>query len=112
MLCLESAFIYSLFVGNIFVFFTFKGKDTIDKSTRLLVTWTLGAVAIVGIGVLFILPKPVKEEEEDEVPVKNEGPLEALRGAWQLFLTRNMLMLTITFFYSGKLDILLLGTSS
>lgn len=93
-----------MFIGNLFVFFKFKGLDTIDKDARTVVIWTLSGVAIVGLLVLLILPKPKRGNEVDEVVAVETptGPLEALRGAGRLFVTKNMLLLSVTFFYTGK----------
>nr|CAI5855156.1 unnamed protein product [Callosobruchus analis] len=91
----------SLFIGNLFVYFAFKGKDKIDKQTRHTVTWTLSAIGIAGLAVILLLPRPTKEEEEDEEPEVHVGPLDALKGAWRLFITRDMLLLSITFLYTG-----------
>lgn len=89
--------------GNLFVFFAFKNKDTIDKSTRDLVTWTLSAVAMIGLIVMCLLPRATKEKEEDEEDTVEEvtGPIEALKNAGKLFVTKNMLLLSITFLYTG-----------
>ncbi|XP_057652490.1 UNC93-like protein MFSD11 [Diorhabda carinulata] len=95
----------SMFVGNTFVFFAFKGKDEIDKSTRTLVISTLSAVGIAGLVVLFLLPKAWKEEEDDEEDdvdkINNEGPLKAFTGAVKLFFTSRMCLLSLSFLYTG-----------
>ncbi|XP_074029711.1 UNC93-like protein MFSD11 isoform X2 [Leptinotarsa decemlineata] len=94
----------SMFIGNLFVYFAFKGKDKIDKSTRTVVIWTLSAVAVCGVFVLLILPRATKESEDDdedaveEVP---EGPIAAFFGAVRLFMTKDMQLLSITFLYTG-----------
>lgn len=89
----------SMFFGNIFVYFQFQGLTHIDVSTRTMVIWVLLGVSIVGIVFLITLPKPNTVEGAVEQP--NRGPLEALKGAGQLFCTRRMLLLTLTFFYTG-----------
>lgn len=52
----------------------------------------------------MLLPRATKEKEEDEEEqeVKPEGPLQALVGAIRLFCTGNMLLLSLTFLYTGK----------
>ncbi|CAH1171251.1 unnamed protein product [Phaedon cochleariae] len=96
----------SMFLGNLFVYFAFRGKDQIEKGTRSLVIWTLSAVCLSGIVLLVFLPRATKEKEEDadedEVrEVAPEGPLQAIIGAGKLFVTKDMLMLSVTFLYTG-----------
>lgn len=60
---------------------------------------------MVGLVVMILLPKPTKEKEDDEEENPQEevtGPVQALVKAGRLFVTRNMLMLSITFLYTGK----------
>lgn len=46
------------------------------------------------------LPRPPKRD--DEVVVEQAtGPIEALKGAAKLFVTKDMLLLSTTFFYTG-----------
>lgn len=94
-----------MFIGNTFVFVAFKNKDTIDSTTRQIVVWTLSAIALLGIVVMVFFPKPPKKDEsdnstEDRVEVPS-GPVEALKGAVRLFMTKNMLLLCVTFIYTG-----------
>lgn len=94
-----------MFIGNLFVFFAFKNKETIDKSTRNIVIWTLSVIALIGLIFMCLLPKPTKEREEDEENAEEEevsGPIEALVKAAKLFVTKNMLMLSLTFLYTGE----------
>lgn len=95
----------SMFVGNTFVFFVFKGKDTVDNTTRQIVVWTLSAIALSGIAVMLIFPKPPQNErgpsDSSDDLLTPTGPLEAFKGAVRLFVTRDMLMLSVTFIYTG-----------
>lgn len=92
---------FSMFIGNIFVYFTFQGKTHIDESTRTLVIWVLSGIAIAGIGVLFLLPKASRTSDDGSQLERVQGPIEALKGAAELFVTKRMLLLVITFFYTG-----------
>ncbi|KAK9693022.1 Ion channel regulatory protein UNC-93 [Popillia japonica] len=69
----------SMFIGNLFVYIQFQGLDKIDKSTRSM----------------------PKIEENMVKPADNRGPIQALKDAGKLFFTKNMLLLSITFFYMG-----------
>ncbi|XP_028129940.2 UNC93-like protein MFSD11 [Diabrotica virgifera virgifera] len=94
----------SMFVGNTFVFFAFKGKTEVDKSTRTFVIITLAAIGAVGLIVLFVLPKAFKEEEDEEEEVeeaKPQGPVEAFLGSVRLFFTMRMFLLNFAFLYTG-----------
>lgn len=63
---------------------------------------------MVGLIVMLFLPKPTKEKEEDEEENTVEevtGPVQALVKAGKLFVTRNMLLLSITFLYTGECEV-------
>jgi len=88
----------SIFIGNIFVYFMFAGEQFISTSVRT----TVGVVllSITGAGVLVMLllrPTPWARD----IVASNESPTEALRNSGRLFMTRDMLMLSITFLYTG-----------
>ncbi|XP_063618565.1 UNC93-like protein MFSD11 [Cydia splendana] len=96
----------SLFFGNLFVFIKFQGKQHIDQETRNMVFGCLTAVCALGIVFLLSL-RPAKrapaiEDAKIEV-VSNEptSPLDAFKGALRLFYTRDMLLLSVTFIYTG-----------
>ncbi|XP_050301655.1 UNC93-like protein MFSD11 [Anthonomus grandis grandis] len=97
----------SMFVGNTFVYFVFRGQDQVNSTQRQIVIWTLSAIALSGIIVMVFFPKPPKKQripdrdtDEDHVEPPS-GPIEALKGAVRLFFTRDMLMLCVTFIYTG-----------
>lgn len=46
---------YSLFFGNLFVFFKFQGKTVIDSETRIFVFIVLTIVAALGVLSMFLL---------------------------------------------------------
>lgn len=89
-----------MFIGNLFVYLQFQGKDTIGKDTRTVVIWTLTGLAIAGIAVMLVFPKA--KEQAEEVAEGPTGPIAALKGAAKLFLTKDMLLLSTTFVYTGK----------
>ncbi|KAF5294936.1 hypothetical protein FQR65_LT10649 [Abscondita terminalis] len=93
----------SMFTGNLFVFFQFEGKTVIDKSTRTVVIWVLSAIAAVGLVMLLLLPRVRNHSSTTEVNVvdKPEGPLAAFKNAVSLFVTPTVLLLSVTFFYTG-----------
>lgn len=89
----------SMFFGNLFVFFQFQGQETIGESTRTMVFWVLTGVAIVGIVFLCVLRKP-RGNDDNPLP-EVVPPFQALKNAGVMFLTKDMLLLCVTFFYTG-----------
>lgn len=93
-----------MFLGNTFVFIQFQGKDHIDKATRELVLTVLVAVGILGVIFLVTLQK-VNEpliENGREIVVKNDDAISAFKNAIKLFITSDMLLLSVTFLYTGS----------
>ncbi|XP_063824836.1 UNC93-like protein MFSD11 [Ostrinia nubilalis] len=96
----------SLFFGNLFVFIKFQGKSHIDVETRNVVFGALTGVCAVGIVFLLLLRptrrSPTLEDAKTELGrSEEEGPMEAFKGALRLFCTRDMLLLSVTFIYTG-----------
>lgn len=97
-----------MFFGNLFVFYQFQGKDHIDKETRELVLTVLIAVAILGVIFLCTLQKvkhPFAENARDtelDGDKDSDSVIGAFRNAIKLFVTREMLLLNITFLYTGE----------
>lgn len=75
------------------------GKDIIDKHTRMVVFIVLTVVGVIGVGVMCLLPKPGSEGggRADELG----GPFTALQKSFALFRTKDMLLLSFAFFYTG-----------
>ncbi|KYM84182.1 PREDICTED: UNC93-like protein MFSD11 [Atta cephalotes] len=107
----------SQFAGNLFVFFIFT-KSKIDKEQRTIVFSVLTGLAVVGAGVLLVLRKSPQKlllgeaegvsnaDKELRLPEpRREKPLLAAWNAFvdaiRLFLTSNMLLLSLTFIYTG-----------
>jgi preprotein translocase subunit SecG len=92
----------SMFFGNLFVYFQFQGKTHIDAHTRLSVFIVLLVIAAVGI-VFLLLLQPAQSADGEMIQKDEGGPLNALRRAFALLITKEMILLSITFFYTGKL---------
>ncbi|XP_066996163.1 UNC93-like protein MFSD11 [Anabrus simplex] len=90
----------SMFFGNLFVFFKFQGKTHIDHDTRLLVFIVLVALAAVGI-VFLLLLRPAQSADGELAGKDTGGPLHALKRAFALLFTKEMALLSVTFFYTG-----------
>ncbi|XP_067617752.1 UNC93-like protein MFSD11 isoform X2 [Eurosta solidaginis] len=99
----------SMFFGNIFVYFQFKDKEHIDAGTRGMVIGVLTAVAILGIVFLAAL-RPMADnsigtsEAQRQIQEQRTGwgsAVYALKSAGRLFITRDMLLLSVAFLYTG-----------
>lgn len=95
----------SMFFGNLLVFFLFQGKTHIDRNTRTLVFSILCGVAVIGIIFLCTLRKPnqpATNSSDDGIPETHPTPKQAFISAVRLFSTKRMLLLTVTFVYTGN----------
>jgi preprotein translocase subunit SecG len=90
-----------MFFGNLFVYFQFQGKTHIDADTRLSVFIVLLVLAAIGI-VFLLLLRPAHNTDGEMVRKDEGGPLYALRRAFVLLITKEMILLSVTFFYTGK----------
>ncbi|KAJ8730204.1 hypothetical protein PYW07_017242 [Mythimna separata] len=97
----------SMFFGNLFVFIKFQGKTQIDADTRNVVFGALTGVCAVGLVFLMLL-RPAKrmpniEDAKGEMVTHEvqDSPMDAFKGALKLFCTRDMLLLSVTFIYTG-----------
>lgn len=81
------------------MFFQFQGLTHIDSGTRSVVVWVLSAICLVGLILLLLLPKAQKGGEV--VVEEHKGPFKAFADAVRLFFTKRMLLLTISFYYTG-----------
>lgn len=104
----------SMFFGNIFVYYQFQGKSHIDEATRTLVFSVLIGVGILGFIFLTAL-RPVQDnvvinasdnEQDDELANRSSssGVVMAFKNSVNLFFTKEMLLLSLTFFYTGKIN--------
>lgn len=99
-----------MFFGNLFVFFQFQGKNHIDEATRTIVFSVLIGVGF--LGVLFLVAlRPLEDtrvvngndnEVDDELESSSSGVVAAFKNSINLFVTREMLLLSLTFFYTGE----------
>ncbi|XP_071961166.1 UNC93-like protein MFSD11 [Antedon mediterranea] len=96
----------SLFFGNIFIYFEWQGKETIEDSTRVTVYTVLTVLAAIGVA-LFLLLRDKRPEDTDNLLSVNssvnrvEKPWNALVRSFQLFCTKELLLLSVCFFYTG-----------
>lgn len=89
----------SLFFGNIFVYFVFEGKTQIEERLRMIVVSVLMAMNVLAIVIASCLGKPAHENIAASENV--ETPVAALKQAWKIFTTPNIILLSIMFCYVG-----------
>jgi len=86
----------SAFIGNLFAYFLFKDEELIQKHTRMTLGWVLSAVSAGGIILMFLLrPTPWAEQKSQD------SMLTTLKNSAKLFVTKDMLLFSITMFYTG-----------
>ena len=85
-------------IGNTFVYFEFKGLTDIDTKTRVTVSVVLAIICACGTAVLLIL-RPATWNENSSRRV--DTPKEAFLRSLKLFTNMDMLLLSVTFFYTG-----------
>lgn len=107
----------SLFGGNLCAFFAFT-EEEIQESKRRIVFQVLTSLAVIGGGVLLLMKSPPQNlvlgeaegvssaDKELRIPEKpREKPLmaawHAIRDAFVLFITPQILLLSLTFIYTG-----------
>lgn len=107
----------SMFIGNLFVYFMFTSSE-INTSTRTIVFGVLTGLAVIGTGVLVLLRRTSErlvlgeaegvssadKELQMPEPTKERSLLaawNAFQDAFSLFLTTKMLLLSLTFIYTG-----------
>lgn len=104
-----------MFFGNLFVYFQFQGKTHIDLETRQIIFGALISVAIVGVVFLAALRRTVLPltvviakdcmEKNGQVEAAEDSDQESVLGAFKtafrLFFTKEMLLLSVTFLYTG-----------
>lgn len=91
----------SLLFGNIFVFLMLEGKEEIDKHTRFIVYGVLLGVCCVGCLFLLLLRGGGRLKADESAGVVIPSPKQAFVSAIKLLKTRNMILLSIAFIYTG-----------
>lgn len=97
-----------MFFGNLFVYFQFQGKTHIDQATRTLVFSVLIGVGFLGFFFLAAL-RGIQDtrvvngnDADDELDNAASGVVVVFKNSINLFFTKEMLLLSLTFFYTGE----------
>ncbi|XP_037891708.1 UNC93-like protein MFSD11 [Glossina fuscipes] len=96
----------NMFFGNLFVYFAFRNKAHIDENTRLMVVIVLSAVGFAGVLFLIAVRRVPDNSEMGDTNANMSrsawgNARYALQSAGKLFITRDMMLLTLTFVYTG-----------
>ncbi|XP_069849018.1 UNC93-like protein MFSD11 isoform X2 [Dipodomys merriami] len=106
---------FSLFFGNLYIYFAWQGKTQISESDRRTVFIALTVISLVGTVLFFLIRKPdpenvlgEDESSEDQEPEVNESAqsnmtkaVEAFKKSLRLCVTKEMLLLSVTTAYTG-----------
>jgi len=87
----------STFIGNTFAYFMFRGEEYITSETRTMVGVVLLSITAAGVVAMLLL----KKTGDTDTASSTESPSQAFKAAGRFFMTREMLLLSVTFFYSG-----------
>lgn len=94
--------IFSMFLGNTFVFFAFRDKSHLDEATRTLVFTVLIVVCFLGTLLFLLLRSPVSAEGTENERGDTLNPIQEIKNSMSLFLTEDMCLLNMSFFFTGK----------
>jgi len=98
----------SALAGNLFAYFLFKDEEFIYKETRMTLGWVLTAASGVGILIMLLLrPTPWAEKEGEQ-----DSMVTTLKKSFKLFTTNEMLLFSITMFFTGLNQTLWAGVYS
>ncbi|XP_075213699.1 UNC93-like protein MFSD11 [Lycorma delicatula] len=90
----------SSIIGNLYSFYILEGKKYLDRGSRNLIIYTLTIIAGVATLLFTLLPPAEKNETEDK-KLQKVSPLKELKTTWEVFKTKEMMILAVTFCYTG-----------
>lgn len=110
----------SMLFGNLFVYFTFAGSSEITNDLRLIVYGTLTAVGILGALLMLFLPRALEQDATSSGNTSSSQPgapsvaaratpLESFLKSIELIKTKQMALMSATFFYTGIMQSFILG---
>ncbi|XP_027852589.2 UNC93-like protein MFSD11 isoform X1 [Aphis gossypii] len=95
----------SICIGNVFVILVLRDKTELNESTRMLVFTVLAVVCGFGTLILMILrPSVDAEDKENEVNFQKPNsmiPKKELKDSMRLLMTKDMLLLSTLFLFTG-----------
>lgn len=94
---------FSMFLGNTFVFFALRDKSHLDEATRTLVFTVLIIVCFLGTLLFLLLRSSVTSEGTENEQGETLNPIQEIKNSMSLFLTEDMCLLNMSFFFTGKI---------
>lgn len=91
-----------MLLGNTFVTYALYDKNDFDESTRTFIYTVLIAVSVFGTLIFLLLRSPVSSEGIVNERKKTISSIQEIKNTMSLFLTKDMRLLNITFFFTGK----------
>lgn len=94
-------YVLSMLLGNGFVFYALQDKNNFDVSTRRFIYTMLIATSIFGTLLFLLLRSPVNPEGIVNERVETINCIQQIKNIKSLFLTKDMRLLNVTFFFTG-----------
>uniref|UniRef100_A0A8C5SHN9 UNC93-like protein MFSD11 n=1 Tax=Laticauda laticaudata TaxID=8630 RepID=A0A8C5SHN9_LATLA len=104
---------FSLFFGNLYIYFAWQGKTYISESDRRTVFISLTVISLVGTLLFFLIRTPnetISEEEESSAETiadnmsgqsKTSRAMDAIKRSFKLCATKRILLLSVPTAYTG-----------
>lgn len=90
-----------MILGNTFVSLALHDKDDFDESTRKFIYIVLIVVSVLGTLLFLLLRSPVNSDGTVNERVETISSIQEIKNTMSLFLTKEMRLLNITFFFTG-----------
>jgi len=90
-----------MILGNIFVSFALHDKYNFDESTRQFIYNVLIVVSVFGTLLFLPLRSPVRPNGTVNERVETISSIQEIKNIMSLFLTKEMCLLNVTFFFTG-----------
>ena len=95
-----SFFQSSLIFGSVYFYYQFDGIEEIKGQDRIQTYVVLTIFSLIG-SVLFLFPKKSEEETSSNNQTEKANPMIAFKKCFSLFKTRQMILLSISCFFTG-----------
>ncbi|XP_069769162.1 UNC93-like protein MFSD11 [Narcine bancroftii] len=105
---------FSLLFGNLYIYFAWKGETRISDHDRRTVYTALSVISLVGSVLFILIRKPAPELQSAETEISDAEPeptfrplgqpskaIAAFKSAVNIFLTKEMLLLSVCIAYTG-----------
>jgi len=90
-----------MILGNTFVSFALNDKNDFDEPTRKCIYTVLISVSVFGTLLFLLLRSPVSPDGTVNERVETISFIQEIKNTMSLFLTKEMRLLNITFFFTG-----------